>query len=340
MELIPGGLLLVTTESRFGNSVNGIAGTILPVCDPMYFPLTDKVDEDVPITVTELRYTQFFSKKIAVYFGKFVPLGGDCVEFAGGRGDTQFMSHTFLGSSVSALINPYSTLGGGAIFTPAKDLVITGSIYQSQDSSTTSGFENFGNGWTTDTSVRYQYQLDDKPGGFRLAYEYAFDGDFVALNDRFINPGGALSIPRASESWNAYGNVWQYIYVEDPSDKPVNAGDGRMDHQGVGVFLRAGTADRDTNPIEWTVSGGVGAKGIFPGRDDDTLGIGYGYTKLNDVVFLSGRLIDTGSNRVETYYTFAITPAVDLTLDAQWVDSVVTNRDPATILGVRMQVRF
>ena len=58
--------------------------------------------------------------------------------------------------------------------------------------------------------------------------------------------------------------MWQYLWTPEPVAGPVNLEDGQADHRGIGMFMRAGLADRDTNPIEWTVSGGLGGRRLRP----------------------------------------------------------------------------
>ena len=43
----------------------------------------------------------------------------------------------------------------------------------------------------------------------------------------------------------------------------------------LGFFARFGIADKDTNPVEWSASGGLGGRGVIPYRDDDLFGAGY-----------------------------------------------------------------
>jgi hypothetical protein len=50
-------------------------------------------------------------------------------------------------------------------------------------------------------------------------------------------------------------------------------------------------------------------------------------------------LLPTGGG-VEACYSFAITPAVRLTLDVQWVDEGSAPNDPATLLGARLHIDF
>lgn len=338
MGVLPGALVTMHTESRYGNSVNGIAGTLLPVNDVLYFPLTDPADEDLLIAITELRYTQFFSKKFGVFAGKFIPLGGDVNEFAGGRGTTQFMSHPFLSASVTALINPYSTLGGGVFAMPTERTVISSSLYSSNDSSTTSGFDELGDGWTWNTSARTQYEIGSLPGGMMLSGQYGFDNDFVAWTGQFVDDDG-LTIPVQDDTWNVFWNGWQYLHVEDESKKLIDVTDGRTDRRGYGLFARAGTADRDTNPLHWIVSLGIGGRGVGS-RDHDSYGIGYAYSQAGDKALVTGTVVDDDSHRGEAYYTVAFLPGVELTFNFQYADSILAEFDPATILGLRLRLQF
>jgi hypothetical protein len=57
MGILPGALIKFRAESRYGRSVNGASGLVLPVNTDASFPLTDKLDEDIPITITDLNYT-------------------------------------------------------------------------------------------------------------------------------------------------------------------------------------------------------------------------------------------------------------------------------------------
>ncbi len=106
MGILPGALIRFRAESRFGSSVNRDAGPILPVNTDLLFPLSAKLDEDIPITVTNLNYTQFLSKYIGILFGKIDTLDGDPNEFASGRGTRQFMNANFIFNPAMALRFP------------------------------------------------------------------------------------------------------------------------------------------------------------------------------------------------------------------------------------------
>jgi porin len=135
MGLIPGALIKFRAEIRYGNSVNGIAGTILPVNTSALFPVTAKLNDEVAFTITDLNYTQFLSPNLALFFGKLDTLDADPNEFASGRGTSQFMNANFIFNATLALRLPYSTLGAGLIWMPIPPgpgggIVVSSSVVQ------------------------------------------------------------------------------------------------------------------------------------------------------------------------------------------------------------------
>lgn len=341
MGLVPGGMIKFRGESRYGQSVNDIAGSIIPANTDALFPLGDGLDDDIPFVLTNLAYYQFLSEKFGVFFGKIDTLDGDLNEFASGRGTTQFMNGNFTFPTSPMLAVPYSTLGAGVIWVPIENITVTSTVINTSDSSTTTGFEDFGEGTSWLSEVNFQYRLFDLPGGQNVGFMYAFDNEFFALGERFVFVRGqGLIPPTTDDTWAAYWSAWQYVWVEDPREGLINLTDGRQDLQGVGLFGRIGFADEDTNPLDFTISGGIGARGVIPNRDDDTMGIAYYYSSLK-----TGRLsgltgIDDEVQGFEAYYNLAITPAAQLTFDVQVIDTPRPDVDAAVILGLRLNLDF
>ena len=341
MGLIPGGLVRFRAESRYGESVNGVSGQVLPVNTTALFPITNRLDEDVVVAVTDLNYTQFLSEYLAVFFGKLDTLDADLNEFASGRGKSQFMNANFLFNSVSALRLPYSTLGAGVLWLPMKNITVNASIINTTDSSTDTGFDDFGDGQTVSVETDFRYRLRGLPGGMNVGGLYSFNQDFTQIGGKLIfQPGQQLAVEQEDDTWALYWSTWQYLFVEDPSDQPIDLANGVPDREGVGVFARFGVADKDTNPVEWSASVGVGGRGIIPSRDDDVFGVGYYYTHFQETR-LSGLLgfKDEGQG-FETFYNVAITPASHLTFDLQLADSALPQTDTAVILGGRLNLSF
>ena len=264
MGVLPGALIKFRAESRYGRSVNGAAGPIWPVNTDALFPLTDTLDEDIPITVTDLNYTQFVSPYLGVFFGKLDTLDGDPNEFASGRGTSQFMNANFVFNPVLALRLPYSTLAAGVILMPIPPgpkggITVVSTVMNTQDSSTTSGFDDFDEGTTWTSEVDFQYRLGPLPGGLNVGGLYSFNQNFAALNSRFVfQPGEGLVVPKQTSTWAVYCSTWQYLYIEEPSKAPIDLLNGAPDQEGVGLFIRFGFADQETNPVEWAVSAGIG----------------------------------------------------------------------------------
>lgn len=341
MGLLPGAVIKLRAESRYGDSVNARSGAILPVNTDAYFPLTDEVDEDVAITLTNLLWTQFLSERFAVSAGKIDTLDGDPNEFASGRGRSQFMNANFVFNPALALRLPYSTLAAGVLVIPNEHITISSSLLNTVDSSTTTGFDDFGDGLTWITEADFQYRIAGRPGGANAGFLYSFDQDFAEIKGRFIfEPGEGLSLEAERESWAAYGSAWQYLFTEDEPAAPINLGNGQPDHQGVGIFARAGFADPDTNPVAWAASAGIGGRGIIPTRDNDTFGIGYYFARIRPLRFSGIANIDDHSEGVEVFYSIAITPAARFTIDFQAVESPSSNFDTAYILGARLSIDF
>lgn len=342
MGVMPGGMVKIRGESRYGESVNGTAGPPLPVNTDAFFPFGDSLDDNIPIAVTNLTYYQFFSEHFGVFVGKIDVLDGDPNEFASGRGVSQFMNANLVFPTSPLIAVPaYSTLGAGAVLLPVKGVTLSTLFLNASDSSTTTGFEDFGEGTAWMTEADFQYRLGDLPGGQNIGFVYGFDNTFLDINSRFtFRPGQGIVPPTTDETWAVFWSAWQYLYVENPSDDLIDVTNGKQDRQGVGLFARVGIADDDTNPLDVSVSGGVGAKGLIPGRDEDTMGVGYFYIKIQPERLVDRLNADDEVQGFEAYYNIAITPAANLTLDLQVVDSADKELDTAVILGWRLNLLF
>src|SRR5262245_4583889 len=341
MGVLPGALLTVRAESRYGNSVNRVAGPVLPVNTTAFFPFASKLDEDIGFTITDLNFAQFLSEHFGVFLGKLDTLDGDPNEFASGRGKSQFMHANFLFNSALALRLPYSTLGAGIIWLPTKNIVFKAGIINTLDSSTTTGFDDFGHGLSLNPELDVQYRLRELPGGMNIGGLWSFDQDFTEVGGQLIfQPGQGLAVTKKHSTWAIYWSGWQYLFVADPDDKPIDVMDGKPDHKGIGLFARAGFADEDTNPVEWSLSAGISGRGLIPTRDNDVYGVGYYYTSFQKGRFSGALGVQDRAQGMEAFYNLAITPAAQLTFDVQVQDAVQSNIDTAIILGVRLNLSF
>jgi len=124
MGLVPGALVKVRGQSRFGDTVNDNAGVLLPVNMYSAFPFSSDGDEDINFTITELNWLQFLSDQFGLLAGKITTLA-TTNEFMGGEGRSQFMNFQLSFSAALAQLAPYSTLAVSAIWMPNPSLSFT-----------------------------------------------------------------------------------------------------------------------------------------------------------------------------------------------------------------------
>ena len=170
----------------------------------------------------------------------------------------------------------------------------------------------------------------------------------IGQDARFIFENGSLDQKKGS--WNIYYNFDQYFY--EPKK-----GSG----EGIGVFGRFGASDGDPNFVNFFYSLGIGGKGVIPNRHNDRYGLGFYYIDISNPklqgVFQNRKLL-RDEYGFEAYYSFAITPWLQLTPDIQVVRGGQKNRfaignvgpipvitskksiDTATILGLRLKMVF
>ena len=136
-----------------------------------------------------------------------------------------------------------------------------------------------------------------------------------------------MPISRETESWSFYWNFDQYLVV-DP-DNP---------QRGWGLFGRAGIADKQTNPIEWFLSLGVGGSSPIASREADTFGIGWYYSATSDRLtpFIDKVLGGVGDGYgVELFYNVEVTKWFHLTTDMQVIRPARQIVDTALLVGLR-----
>jgi porin len=220
-------------------------------------------------------------------------------------------------------------------------ITVSSIILNTADSSTTTGFDDFDEGQSWTTEADFQYRLGHLPGGMNIGALYSFDQDFARLHTRLIfQPGEGLVVPKKHSTWAVYWSAWQYLFTEQPGNLPIDLLDGEPDQQGIGFFTRLGFADKDTSPIEWAVSGGLGGRGVIPSRDNDTFGVGYYYQSIQKVLLTSTLGVGDSAQGFEGFYNIAITPASRVTLDLQVTEPSAENVSTATILGLRVSLDF
>jgi len=111
-DILPGALLTLRAESRWGSSGMLNTGSAVPLNTAALTPTNyTKFDDGYGLAVTQLSYLQMLSTKFGVLAGKLDLFGdGDMNEFATGRGRTQFANWS-LNYGTANLLVPASTIG-------------------------------------------------------------------------------------------------------------------------------------------------------------------------------------------------------------------------------------
>ena len=347
--ILPGALITLRAESRWGDSGNFATGQIAPPNTAALTPTNySNPDAGYDLALTQLNYTQFLSQKFGLVIGKLDLFGeGDTNEFAGGRGKTQFMNWS-LNFGNPTIIVPASTIGFGGVYIPNENTVVTGLLTSGTECVNSDCFDDLDDqGQILIGSIAHQYNLNGKPGGVTGQGVYLFDQDFTELDSLSFSflealQGGSIGAgfdrDGSDDSWIIGGSVWQYISVEDgQSAGPVNLTNRVPDLRGWGVFGRFYLADEDTNPWKTSVALGVGGRGMFDSRPNDLFGLGYYYNDHSDSLFETRTDDPQGA---ELFYNFEITPAVRLSANLQYMKAANPDVDDTTLLSARFQIKF
>jgi porin len=343
--ILPGALIDVRAETRYGNNTNPYSGTTQPHFTASLVPVdyTD-LQRDADFTITNLTYTQFLSEHFGVFAGKVDTFEtGDPNEFASGRGRTQFNNYN-LNYGPQTLIVPASTMAVGALYLPNEHLTLSSAVLSATDCSYNSCFDDaYDDGTIWANAAMFQYRLGDLPGGANVNAIYFFDTDFTELGTLAIDPGdgnfGAVT-SEEDESWMVILSFWQYLSAESVGEGPLDLLNQRPDLQGWGIFGRLGFADEDTNPFETSISVGIGGRGVIHSRPNDVFGIGYFYNDVYDSNFTNSVGFDGDSSGVEAFYNLAITPAARFSINLQYLESSLKDEDDATVLIGRLHLVF
>jgi len=167
---------------------------------------------------------------------------------------------------------------------------------------------------------------------------------FGTFEDQRFDSGGALIVVSGNSgapldhNWGLYAIVDQLIWRVP----------GSQDPQGVGIFARFIGAPEDRNLIDFYFDGGFTFTGMFRGRPNDALAIGFAYTNISDRV--SAFDVDFGEPVARNYealievsYTYQVNPGLAIQPDFQYIfqpGGNVAGQKDATVVGARTTISF
>ena len=204
-----------------------------------------------------------------------------------------------------------------------------------------------------------QYQVNQAKDATGLAAAYKI-GAWRHTGNRFAdqhfgNDGNGNIVSLATDpplplnhgdNWGIYGVIDQMLW--------------RNEGRSVSVFVRAGASPSDRNLVSRYIDGGIGFKGLFASRPDDTLTLGVAHSKISkdaaaldqDILALNGPPfpIRSAETVFEASYIMQLAPWWSLQPDFQYIvkpaGNVPNPNDPpkavgnAVVVGVRTTINF
>lgn len=319
--------LKLRAEHRYGETIVGNVGCFISPTLIADLPVYNSEE----LYLTNVLLTQELTDAFSVFAGKMDTLDGDMNAFAHGRGKTQFSNMGFVFNPIVGATVPYSTLGAGFVFHPEDGPMAMVTVLNSTDTTATSGFDTlFSDGMLLSAAVRLPTNFFDLPG-HQLVGGTWNSRLYTSIAEAYI-PYPAVPTPSFRGSWCLYWNFDQFLFV-DTADAT----------RGWGPFGRAGVADPNTSPINAFLSFGVGGNVLGRMRRDDTFGVGWYWASASPQIgtLITSQLGPVGDGQgVECFYNYALTPAVRITPDVQYVVPALRSAEPALIAGVRALVSF
>ena len=322
-----GQFLQIRAEHRYGESLAGATGALLPPNLAADLPVSDSNN----IYITNFLFTQALSESFALYAGKLDTLDGDRNAFAHGRGIRQFSNAAFVVNPIGLRTVAYSTLGAGFAILKDREPIYNFLVLNARDTTKTDGLsELYADGAVISQELRVPTNLLGLPG-HQLFGAIWSSRNFASLDQSPLVVLPNIPIARESGSWALTYNFDQYLFV-DPCDSK----------KGWGLFGRAGLADPDTNPIHYFLSLGVGGNSRMRGRENDTYGIGWYYSgtsqKIAPLIANLGNIGDGQGG--EVFYNMAVRKRLSVTADSQVLLPARNNLDASLICGLRANLAF
>ena len=198
--------------------------------------------------LTAVKFTQALSENFVLYAGKINTIDNLQQPFMPGRGlDAGFMNAAFVFNPVLGRTIPYSTFGAGAAILAGGQPVVTLTVYDTNDHSTTSVFDDlFDNGAIIYPTVSLPTKFFGMPGHQTVWGAYS-SGRYDVLDPAILDdlpPAGARTsparLPSAVPGGSPTGSTRRYGWTP------------RIQTRSWGVFGDAGISDGKPNPIHWS----------------------------------------------------------------------------------------
>jgi porin len=343
-----GGVLMTTLMSSWGDPISSSAGNVSPVNMTPMWP----VPFDNSTELTEYYLMQALPNDMLLLVGRLDATNYlDKNSFANNP-ESQFLNTMLNNNLLWGEFLTFSTYAGLLIKPVNKDLKLGFAVW---DPETQPG--DYGGVWDhygVAITAIWDYEVKGLKGALSPVLAYTNKDALPGSNHmlaEFPLKDILLNIPPKKGNWMFTITGEQYLWTPEGSAFPT--GENMKDYflptqdfvtnaPGVGIFYRFAYTPEDRNPWNIVASLGVGARGIIPGRPYDRMGIGwYGMYESGDFqdIPIVGEALGDESG-FEAFYNFAITPWLQLSASAQYINQGLAGRDNAWALGTRLFLRF
>ncbi len=317
-------------ENRFGQSVNPIAATVLPVNFALQFPQ----GYGQASALTNLQFRQKVTEDVSVFFGKLNTADRYGMHpFLGGFGTDRFQNTALVVNPAFGRAVPYSTLGAGASWNFEGEPLATVLVVDPTGQPDTAGFAPMlSNGVSLMGQLRLPVRIGELPGHQTFEAAWSSGAFSPTLGDDYVLlPESGLQVPRRTGTWAVNYGFDQFLLHDE-----TVAG------RGWGIFGNFTWADARTNPVEYFANLGVAGRRLFRLRPGDSFGVAGFYTGLNGSLRNPGPQWTPLSNQLgfEMYYDAEITRWFRVTCDMQAVESATPDAATGLLFGIRGRIVF
>jgi len=277
------------------------------------------------LDIVEAFYETSLTDKLSLYAGKIDFTGFfDTSAFANDE-STQFLNGSLVNNA--AIPFPDYSLGVIANYNISDNWYIMGGVADAQADGRETGFNTAFHGedyffYTFETGITPK--LDSANGPLAGTYRAGL----------WYDPQDKTHL---SSGKNVRDDTGFYLSFDQMLSKE-NTAPG--DSQGLGVFGRYGWADSKVNEVTNFWSVGLQYQGLFEGRDDDVLGVGFAHGTFSDKA--SSVYPEDYESILEVYYNAQVTPWLSLSPSIQYIANPGGAKDitDAVVLGLRVQMEF
>jgi len=343
-----GGLIALTEQTSFGHPLKNQPGNLSPVNATALWP---KAYQDSSVLM-EYYLVQALPLNTVTILGRIDPSNFLDQNSFSDTSDNQFLNVSMNSNPQFGRFLTYSTYAALFMTKATEYLTVA---YGAWTPNTAPG--DYTGNWDDYGAVinpQFKYKAFGHSGAIQFIGAYTSKNAPDVGNPRFVPGVITGNPPTKTGDWIGEISGEQYFWEPKGASVPRSEGgrkedyyvptkDFVQDQPGMGIFYRVSITPEDRSAYDLYLSGGIGGRGVIPGRPYDRFGVGsYWLSESSD--FKNQPVVATTLQDevgLEAFYNFAITPYVQLSLDAQWIAmSGKQSSENAVVLGTRLNIRF